>query len=282
VLKTRSKLLLLKNEKKKMAADAPKKPKVNPLPQLYREAAWAIKWVAPGLYDTLTAPGVDEGAKRARLIEFFQDQGTEQNVVLKESEGGGAARESVLNDAGKGILETLTGMSKPEAVRADRGAQRTQRIEEEKRAAEEVWKSYARLLSGDYTDTTQGQMKAVRDITSIKAIDSAAFENYKRLEELADAELAKVALPSFDNQIALFEKLYEGGADQYKKLLFAALRKLDRKNHESAYTKITGDDTLPVLDADQGATVKGTFAPKVATVYLQSLPQNVDLDDDYF
>lgn len=261
-----------------MAAAAPKKPKVNPLPQLYREAAWAIKWVAPGLYDTLTAPGVDEGAKRARLIEFFQDQGTEQNVVLKESEGGGAARESVLNDAGKGILETLTGMSKPEAVRADRSAQRAQRNEVEKRAAEEVWKSYARLLSGDFTHETRQQMKAVKDIAPIAAINPDTFEAYKTDARLGS--LSEVALPTFAKQIELFEKLHRRDANTYKKNLFNELTKLSPSASESAYFAMTGEKPL-VSDADQGDIVSGTYAAKAALLYIQSLPQASD-DDDYY
>lgn len=254
---------------------------VGPLPHLYKEAAWAIKWVDPGLYDTLTAPGGKKETKEALLIKFFELQETERAVVFEESEGGGAARDSVLNDAGKGILEALVTMSKPAAVRVDRGAQRAQRIEAEKRATEEVWKSYARLLAGDYTTTTQQQMKAVRDITSIKTIDSDVFETYKNLASFLSNDVAKAPLPSFARQIELFEKLYERDSGAYKKALFNELNLLRPDVAKDAYLAMTGE-SIQLLDADQERPVTGSFAAKAALVYVQSLPRNTNNADGFF
>jgi hypothetical protein len=265
-----------------MAAAAPTKPKVNPLLQLYKEAAWAIKWVAPGLYDELTAPGVDEGAKRERLIEFFQDQGTEQNVVLKDSEGGGAARESVLNDAGKGILETLVTMSEPAAVpRLARGGggKNVQRAAI-KENQEELAKKFAfMLIAYEDGDQLKAVKAVIRSITGsdYHSLNASSFKGMKP-EPFTDEEEVPTypELPSFDQQTQLYEELTM--KQDFKQAIFDTLQATAvHKKKSEIFQGLTGEKRKfgEVDDKTRSNITSDPVAQSAVFAYLLHHPELV-------
>jgi hypothetical protein len=277
-------------KKKKMSADAPNKPKADPLQQLYKEAAWAIKWVDPGLYQTLTAPGGNEDTKKEQLIAFFRGQGAEGNVVLKESEDGGAARALVLNDDGEGILQALLGMSKSAAVRADRSVQRAKQAEEQTLADMSLWRSYALLLRYEIRDdnfrkaaTTTEQIQAVKRAEGLaKGILPESFEADKKD---ARKNSKNITLPELTQQIKLYKELRGvKSADTYLGRIKHAIRvDGDRDENEvsAIFKAITGMDADRVQETEPADALVDQIAYSVVNYYFQNIVQYEPVGDGY-
>lgn len=265
-----------------MSAAAPTKQKVNPLPQLYREAAWGIKWVDTDLYKALTDPAGDENAKRARLIEFFRGQGTERNVVLKESEEGGAAPKYVLSDDGEGILRALGGMSKPAAVRADRSVQRAQQAEEQALADTSLWRSYALLLRYEIRNdnfrkaaTTTEQINAVKRAEELtKGILSESFEAYKKEARKSSKDFT---IPELDKQIKLYKTLRGvKSADTYLGRIKHAIRvdgDRDENYVSETFKAITDMDADLVKETESADAPVDPIAQSVVNYHFQNSVQ---------
>jgi hypothetical protein len=224
-------------EKKKMSADAPNKPKADPLLQLYKEAAWAIKWVDPDLYKNLTAPNIGENEKRALLIKIFDDQGTERGVVLEES--------GELNDAGKGILQALLGMSKS-AAPASRPAAggsggKTAPRAVNKENQEELAKKFAfMLIFFDDDAAVQKVKEVIKQATgaSYGTLTATLFNSMKP-DTSNDDGVIFPDLPSFDLQEKLYQKLAPG--KDYKQAIFDTLQASGLGARKQVFEGLTGE-----------------------------------------
>lgn len=224
-----------------MAAAAPKKTKAGPLPQLYKEAAWAIKWVAPGLYNTLTAREGGQEAKEEMLIAFFRGQGTEQDVVLDES--------GKLNADGEGILQELLRMSnaapvpRPAAVPrpVGGGSGKTVPRAANKENQEGLAQKFAFMLVSFKDDgaAVAKVKEVIKEETgaSYGTLTPKSFNDMKP-DIYSDDESQFPDLPSFDLQEKLYKKL--APTKNYTDAIFDTLQALPLGGREEVFQGLTG------------------------------------------